>query len=96
MLSQTWYQDLKSHYRVAHGQVLCDNEAKSEQKRRRQEAMLQKVFLLSSKIVSCLLIGDPVLDPSSIHIRMPLMPYNHWDNFKILICLLIIYSDILN
>ena len=41
MLSQTWYQDLKSHYRVAHGQVLCDNEAKSEQKRRRQEAMLQ-------------------------------------------------------
>lgn len=96
MLSQTWYQDLKSHYRVAHGQVLCDNEAKSEQKRRREEAMLQKVFLLSSKIVSCLLIGGPELDPSSIHIQMPLMPYNHWDNFKIFICLLIIYSDILN
>ena len=61
-----------------------------------KRAMLQKVFLLSSKIVSCLLIGGPVLDPSSLHVQMPLMPYNHWDNFKICICLLIIYSDILN
>lgn len=48
------------------------------------------------KILSCLLIAGHVLDPSSIHIQMPPMPYNHWDNFKIFICLLIIYSDILN
>ena len=44
MLSQTWYQDLKSHCRVAYGQVLCDNEAKSGQKRRQQEGYATKSF----------------------------------------------------
>ena len=81
-----WHMD---KFRV----IMKQSQGKSDGGKR---AMLQNVFLLSSKIVSCLLIGGPVLDPSSIHVQMPLMPYNHWDNFKIFICLLIIYSDILN
>ena len=50
--------------------ITKQSQGKSDGSKR---AMLQKVFLPSSKIVSCLLIGGPVLDPSSIHVQMPLV-----------------------